>query len=309
MFLSKSRHGIYYYRRNGMRKSLDTRIKREAVIKVAEIITGNERNTITVNHAGAEIMINGDSIEHELALVQALTTTTITTKKVKDVLEIFCQEKTADGSWTVKTAAENTRIIEHFIKGIGNVTTAKINHEVLNEYKTGLIGSGRKPTTINKYLSRIGTFCGWMERHGYLEKNFAKGLQVKRTRRAQDERERFTLEEVEILLSNLDPDAKKTWRYWLPILGYYTGARLNELCQLHCCDVQAGGVISFNDDTPDKRLKNEPSRRLVPIHSELIRLGFLEFCDHEGRVFEELTYNSRDGYAKNPSSGATNSDR
>ena len=307
MYLWRSRHGIYYYRRNGMKKSLGTRLKREAVEKVSQIITEelercpveDARPLITIQHAGAEICINGETMEQELALAQAIARTKITTKKINDVLRIYCHEKMTDGSWTEKTAAENTRIIKHFIKGIGNVTTGKVGYEALNEYKMELIDSGRATQTINKYLSRLGTFCAWMERHGYLEKNYAKGRQLKRTKNVHEDRERFTLSEVSVLLSNLEPNEKKPHRYWLPILGYYTGARLNELCQLHCRDVY-DGVIDINEDTPDKRLKNRASKRIVPLHSELIRLGFEDFCNHKGRIFEELKH-GRDGYGKNVS--------
>ena len=115
MYLWRSRHGIYYYRRNGMKKSLHTRKKREAVQQLSEIITGERercpveegRKQITIQHAGAEICINGETMDKELALAQAIANTKITTKRIKDVLNLFCQEKISDGSWTEKTAAEN----------------------------------------------------------------------------------------------------------------------------------------------------------------------------------------------------------
>lgn len=290
-----------------MRKSLGTKKKREAVERVSEIIVAetqrcpvpHECKSLTLEHAGAEVTIIGENAEHELAIAQGIIKTKFTTKKIKDVLKIFCQEKMADDSWTAKTAAENKRIIDHFIKHTGNVTTAKIGYDTLNEYKQSLIDGKKATQTVNKYLSRIGTFCAWMERHGYLEKNYARGMQLKRTKNAHEDRQRFTLDEVEILLSNLEPNDKKPHRYWLPLLAYYTGARLNELCQLHCCDVY-DGVIDINKDAPDKRLKNSSSKRIVPLHSELARLGFEKFCGHDGRVFEELKH-GRDGHSKNVS--------
>lgn len=68
--------------------------------------------------------------------------------------------------------------------------------------------------------------------------------------------------------------------YWLPLLGLYTGARLSELAQLTPADVQQDGAIhllDLNDDTPDKRIKTDAGRRRVPLHPELIRLGFLRY--------------------------------
>jgi integrase len=290
-----------------MRKSLGTKKKREAVEKVSAIITAElqrcpvdkECRLIKIEHAGAEVTIIGESTEQELAIAQSITRTKFTTKKIKDVLLAFCKEKTTDGSWTPKTAAENKRIAEHFIKSIGDVTTAKINYDTLNDYKHSLMESDKAIQTINKYLSRVGSFCSWMERHGYLEKNYAKGMQLKRTTSAHEDRERFTLDEVSTILSNLEPNDKKPHRYWLPLLGYYTGARLNELCQLHCCDIH-DDIIDINKDTKDKRLKNRASKRIIPLHSELIRLEFEEFCNRKGRVFEELKP-GRDGHSKNVS--------
>ncbi|RMM12795.1 hypothetical protein [Pseudomonas syringae] len=44
--------------------------------------------------------------------------------------------------------------------------------------------------------------------------------------------------------------------YWLPLLGLYTGGRINELCQLYIDDIKSSesGVyyLDFNLDTPDK---------------------------------------------------------
>lgn len=81
--------------------------------------------------------------------------------------------------------------------------------------------------------------------------------------------------------------------YWLPLLGLFTGARLNELCQLLKSDIgrrEGIDTILIIDDEENKRLKTDASRRIVPIHSKLIDLGFLEFVRSvpEGRIFPHL---------------------
>lgn len=68
--------------------------------------------------------------------------------------------------------------------------------------------------------------------------------------------------------------------YWIPLLGLFTGARSAELCQLQVADiVQEQGVfaLDINEAEDGKRLKTDASWRKVPIHSELIRLGFLDY--------------------------------
>ena len=82
-------------------------------------------------------------------------------------------------------------------------------------------------------------------------------------------------------------DPAQAHRYWLPLIGLYTGARVNEVCQLNPQTdiVEEDGVWCLHftdrteaDDRIRKSIKNKASRRLCPIHSELIRLGFLDYA-------------------------------
>ncbi|GLZ88703.1 integrase [Metapseudomonas resinovorans] len=99
------------------------------------------------------------------------------------------------------------------------------------------------------------------------------------------------------------------YQFWLPVLAYFTGGRLNELSQLDTEDVkQIKGIwtITIVDDPEDrpcpKSVKNNSSRRVVPLHSELLRMGFLEFwkqAAQEGRekLFSDgLVYNINKGW-------------
>ncbi|MDO8388520.1 MAG: site-specific integrase [Polaromonas sp.] len=105
------------------------------------------------------------------------------------------------------------------------------------------------------------------------------------------------------------------FRYWLPLLGVYAGARINELCQLRLedvCKTDAGTwYIDINENTADKSLKRQKdtgtcwSKRKVPLHPALIDLGFIAWCERlreEGfkRVFPELSWNAKTHYAKEP---------
>lgn len=68
--------------------------------------------------------------------------------------------------------------------------------------------------------------------------------------------------------------------YWIPLLGIYTGARIGELAQLRLVDViTESGIpfLSINAEGDGCSLKTEAGMRVVHIHSELIRLGFLEY--------------------------------
>ncbi|MBA3678206.1 MAG: site-specific integrase [Sphingosinicella sp.] len=105
------------------------------------------------------------------------------------------------------------------------------------------------------------------------------------------------------------PDAK----YWIPILGYYTGCRMGELAQLHFADVRLEGPIphlSINEDNqgvsgsaPKKHVKSSAGIRLVPLHPDVMELGFASFVARRrkakkmtDRLFPEFPYGS-DGQA------------
>jgi integrase len=87
------------------------------------------------------------------------------------------------------------------------------------------------------------------------------------------------------------------------LLGLYTGARLEELCQLHQEDVrdeEGIWVISINDQG-EKKLKTHASKRIIPVHPKLIELGLPDYVTSqqdkgETRLFPELT-RGRDGYS------------
>lgn len=83
-------------------------------------------------------------------------------------------------------------------------------------------------------------------------------------------------------------DLAHAHHYWLPLLGLYTGARVNEVCQLNpMCDIQEENGIWYLDITEEseasegvrKSVKNKSSTRRVPIHSRLLGLGFLEYVE------------------------------
>jgi integrase len=92
------------------------------------------------------------------------------------------------------------------------------------------------------------------------------------------------------------PTSKKSGgiaAYWVPLLGLHTGARCSELCQLEKKDIQVIDgvhVILITDTGDEQRVKTFAGKRIIPIHSKLIELGFLEFVatQREGSLWINL---------------------
>ena len=120
-----------------------------------------------------------------------------------------------------------------------------------------------------------------------LPRNPWQGINLKYS--TTEKRRPWTEGELRILFSSevfTKDKPLKDWRagseaaYWLPILGLYTGARISELTQLRACDIKSESDISYIEITNDgvnQKLKTAASNRKIPVHSLLIKLGFMEY--------------------------------
>lgn len=91
--------------------------------------------------------------------------------------------------------------------------------------------------------------------------------------------------------------------YWLPLLLLYTGARLEELAQLRVDDVSHDSDFDLwclvIAPGAEKSVKTDSSRRRVPLHDDLLALGFIDYVKRQpidGRVFPKLLSHPVQGY-------------
>lgn len=152
--------------------------------------------------------------------------------------------------------------------------------------------------TVNNRLRKLTAFMNWCKANGYIEENPLAGLKVM-TGSAKEARLSFDQHDLTALLDQqqlLKEGRKHPWRYWLPLLGRATGARLEEICQLRVDDfIEQQGIpcIRIDDSREGQNLKNASSRRILPIHPALIDLGLLQHVESvkatgADRLFPEL---------------------
>jgi integrase len=93
-------------------------------------------------------------------------------------------------------------------------------------------------------------------------------------------------------------------------MSLFSGARLNELCQLLVDDlreIDGQWVIHITTDgSDDKTLKSKNAVRVVPVHPELVRLGVLDRRNEqlvrgETRLFSEIKADTRGNLSGFPS--------
>jgi integrase len=84
--------------------------------------------------------------------------------------------------------------------------------------------------------------------------------------------------------------AKGAAGVWLPLVALFTGARQAEIAGLQTSSVQheADTPLLFivADRKAGKRLKTKVSARVIPMHPQLVKLGFLGYVEARAREGE-----------------------
>ena len=176
------------------------------------------------------------------------------------------------------------------------------------------------PATVNKLLGGVQAVAVWARDNGLIPDDvpWADPFSNMRLEEAEPEREPWEASELRVLfgspvfIAGIRPKAGGgEAAFWLPLLGIFTGARLGELAPLTAADVvadEATGILTISiieDAEVGKRLKNRGSRRVIPVHPELVRLGFIDFVEEarrkrgsDARLFPLLNPGPRGGFGE-----------
>ena len=174
---------------------------------------------------------------------------------------------------------------------------------------------------INKRLTKLSVFANWGVRQGLIVSNPFSGMKFS-VKKQPHSRKPFTAEDLRIIL---DPETYHKWTinfrhsfmpnrsthqlpyYWIFLLGIFSGMRTNEMCQLRLIDIKKVENIwfIFVEDSEETRVKTENAIRKVPVHPQLIDIGFIDYVSKlkrskKDRVFWELK-EDRDGFASHVS--------
>ena len=184
-------------------------------------------------------------------------------------------------------------------------------------------------TTVSNYLTHINGFLKWAREIYELPDWLSTLMSAPNPNKAKDttaSKAVFTEQEISTIFNSSwyvmtseerrrrDSDARlsplNAPKFWLPLMALFSGARLEEMGQLYLADFKViDGVKCFEltSEIEDKdgnikhvkTLKNTASKRIVPIHDELLKLGLWEYVQElkskgHTRLFEELTPSGTD---------------
>ena len=165
----------------------------------------------------------------------------------------------------------------------------------------------QSPQNINKRLTKLSVFGNWCVRQGYLPESPFKDMKLS-VKKSNTERKPFTAKELRKILASetylkwtvdfkhrnnpshkedrntklpIQPSGAKNQMsyYWIFLLGILSGMRTNEMCQLRLSDLRKEKGIWFIhvEEDEDKRINTPNSIWKVPIHPQLMDLGFMQY--------------------------------
>lgn len=158
------------------------------------------------------------------------------------------------------------------------------------------------PGTVNKQLGALQAIAGWGYRNGLVPDDVPWSDPFKEMRLEEERSTRGPFDarglqaifnaplftEQEIPVGGKGPAA-----VWLPLLALFAGARQAEFAGLRVSDIRedtdTGTPLMYivADRKVGRSLKTQTSERVVPIHPELRRLGFLKYVAERKRKSEK----------------------
>jgi integrase len=114
-------------------------------------------------------------------------------------------------------------------------------------------------TRVNYLLGEISSLFQWAVDENLLSSNPAKNLIIKDNRKEIDERSPFQIKDLEIIFSHpkyTEGQFKIPAYFWIPLIGLFTGMRLEEISQLFTRDIYLKDdiwIIDVNEKGVDEK--------------------------------------------------------
>jgi len=198
--------------------------------------------------------------------------------------------------------------IRSMIEFIGADDATQITNRKINDWLEYLqFEKGLDPQTLNsRYLPAVRSTLKWAANQGYIAPiEITASVQV--LRKPKDRHKGYTQEEANRILqlardyelqsnSREYPETAASKR-WCPWLAYFSGARIGEIAQLRKKDVRLSPEgIHYLHITPEAGTTKTGHYRDVPLHRQLVELGFLTFVENstDGPLFFRDEEGNRD---------------
>jgi len=151
--------------------------------------------------------------------------------------------------------------------------------------------------TRAEYLGQLKGILEYVHACGFIASDLSSNIEIPNTKQGKTvERLPFSDDDLAMMFPGQDYGADfgrkassfdENAKFWIPLMAAFSGARLEEICQLKTSDIKTdketgilyaditeGGTAA---DGEKKKAKSKSSIRPIPIHSALVEIGFMEY--------------------------------
>lgn len=200
-----------------------------------------------------------------------------------------------------------TPIIVDLVKFVGHDDARRLTKQNLMEWRDARLKTLSAKTVGDVYLASVRTILKWAVENDKLAENVAEKVRQQVPKKQLSREQGFTDSEALIILRaardhrpavadnaaiNEHP-ATTAAKRWSPILCAFSGARIGEIAQLRKEDFRKEGDTHVMRITPDAGTVKAGGYRDVPLHPQLIDMGFMKFV--EASLGGPLFYPNRKG--------------
>jgi integrase len=228
----------------------------------------------------------------------AATRPTPVSSKLSGLVEAWWREaeKTGKSASTYESYSNTMRLLTAFL---GHDDAQRVTADEIVRFKDHRLASKKRngeplsATTVrNSDLAALKAIFGWAVNNRRLPENPAAGVTVPKVAKVKLREREFTTEEARTLLraaSQLRPGRELPQTYaakrWIPWLLAFTGARVGEIAQMRRQDLRKVEIDGHPDGvwvlriTPEAGTVKTKQAREVPLHPQLVELGFIDFVE------------------------------
>ncbi|HKY01493.1 MAG TPA: site-specific integrase [Burkholderiales bacterium] len=288
------RRGTTYYFRRKIPSHLRAQVGKEEIRK--------SLGTTDLNEAKARASVEAAKLDQEFARlrIERFTQRQRSGSKPQalQISELFTRWK-GQRERPRTTVYDFAKAAQRFAALFPDLQVSMVEPHHMATFRDSVLAEGVSAGTVRKQFGALSAMLELAVNDALLPDNPARGLRLAAQAGNPQKRAPFSGAELRAIFSTpiyrigerphggAGPAA-----YWLPLLALYTGARLGELGALQVKDLREESGVKY------LRLLTEHARathliRRVPIHGDLLRLGFMQFVEMQRRsgqhaLFDEL---------------------
>lgn len=161
----------------------------------------------------------------------------------------------------------------------GNRFLEDISRDDIKRFKDKLISEGKVPHTINGYLGKLHSLFDYAIKNKYMKgENPAENLLIANSKKVTQPRDKFYDADLKAIYNwetykkmAITPDY-----FWGALVCLFSGMRIEECTSLEVKNIKTDDEVVLMHV---KDAKTPTGIRFVPLHSVLIKLGFLDYVE------------------------------